>query len=78
MAVFKYLNANIVYLHKTLPTFILPIMLVIIVILIGLIQHKKKIIYIAIGVLYIISTPIFSAYSADSEPVIPGNVRHFI
>ena len=34
-------------------------MLVIIVILIGLIQHKKKLIYIAIGVLYILSTPIF-------------------
>jgi uncharacterized SAM-binding protein YcdF (DUF218 family) len=35
-------------------------MLVIIVILIGLIQHKKKLIYFAIGVLYILSTPIFS------------------
>ena len=35
-------------------------MLVIIVILIGLIKNKKKIIYIAIGVLYILSTPIFS------------------
>jgi uncharacterized SAM-binding protein YcdF (DUF218 family) len=35
-------------------------MLVIIVILIGLIQHKKKLIYIAIGVLYTLSTPIFS------------------
>ena len=35
-------------------------MLVIIVILIGLIKNKKKIIYIAIRVLYIISTPVFS------------------
>jgi uncharacterized SAM-binding protein YcdF (DUF218 family) len=35
-------------------------MLVIIVILIGLIKNKKKLIYIATGVLYIISTPIFS------------------
>jgi uncharacterized SAM-binding protein YcdF (DUF218 family) len=35
-------------------------MLVIIVILIGLIKNKKKIIYIAIGILYILSTPIFS------------------
>jgi uncharacterized SAM-binding protein YcdF (DUF218 family) len=35
-------------------------MLVIIVILIGLIKNKKKLIYIAVGVLYIISTPIFS------------------
>ena len=51
---------TMIYLHKILPTFVLPIMLVIIVILIGLIQHKKKLIYIAIGVLYIISTPIFS------------------
>ncbi len=49
-----------IYLHKILPTFVLPIMLVIIVILIGLIKNKKKLIYISIGLLYIISTPIFS------------------
>ena len=49
-----------IYLHKILPTFVLPIMLFIIVILIGLIRNKKKLIYIAIGVLYILSTPIFS------------------
>ena len=49
-----------IYLHKILPIFVLPIMLVIIVILVGLIRNKKKLIYIAIGVLYIISTPIFS------------------
>ena len=49
-----------IYLHKILPTFVLPIMLVIIVILIGLIKNKKKLIYIAIGVLYVLSTPIFS------------------
>jgi len=35
-------------------------MLVIIVILIGLIKNKKKLVYIVIGLLYIISTPIFS------------------
>lgn len=35
-------------------------MLVIIVILIGLIKNKKKLIYIAIGLLYILSTPLFS------------------
>jgi uncharacterized SAM-binding protein YcdF (DUF218 family) len=35
-------------------------MLVIIGILIGLIKNKKKLIYMAIGVIYIISTPIFS------------------
>ena len=49
-----------IYLHKILPIFVLPIMLVIIGILIGLIKNKKKLIYIAIGVLYILSTPIFS------------------
>ena len=49
-----------IYLHKILPIFVLPIMLFIIVILIGLIKNKKKLIYIAVGVLYIISTPIFS------------------
>ncbi len=49
-----------IYLHKILPTFVLPIMLIIIVILIGLIKNKKKLIYISIGLLYIISTPIFS------------------
>ena len=49
-----------IYLHKILPIFVLPIMLVITVILIGLIKNKKKLIYIATGVLYIISTPIFS------------------
>ena len=49
-----------IYLHKILPIFVLPIMLVIIVIMIGLIKNKKKLIYIAIGVLYILSTPVFS------------------
>ncbi len=49
-----------IYLHKILPLFILPIMLFIIVILIGLIKNNKKLIYLAIGVLYLISTPIFS------------------
>ena len=50
-----------IYLHKILPIFVLPIMLVIIVILIGLIKNKKKLIYIVIAVLYITSTPIFSS-----------------
>ena len=49
-----------IYLHKILAIFVLPIMLFIIVILIGLIKNKKKLIYIAIGVLYILSTPVFS------------------
>ena len=49
-----------IYLHKILPTFVLPIMLVIILALVGLIRNKKKLIYIAIGVLCTISTPLFS------------------
>jgi hypothetical protein len=49
-----------IYLHKILPTFVLPIMLVIILIFIGLIKNKKKLIYLAISLLYIMSTPIFS------------------
>ncbi len=49
-----------IYLHKIPPTFVLPIILIIIVILIGLIKNKRKLIYIAIGVLNIISTRIFS------------------
>ena len=49
-----------IFLHKILPLFLLPIMLFIIVILIGLIKNEKKLIYIAVGILYIISTAIFS------------------
>ena len=49
-----------IYLHKILPTLVLPIMLVIILILIGLIKNNKNLIYLTIGILYLISTPIFS------------------
>ncbi len=49
-----------IYLHKILPIFLLPIMLVLEAILIGLIKKKKKLIYISITALYILSTPIFS------------------
>ena len=49
------------YLQKILPALILPIMFVIILIIIGLIKNKKKIIYIAIGILYVLSTTIFSS-----------------
>ena len=38
-----------IFLHKILPIFVLPIILVIIVILIELIRNKKKLVYIAIG-----------------------------
>lgn len=49
-----------IYLHKILPSLLLPIMLVLILIMIGLFRNKKKLIYLAIGTLYILSTPIFS------------------
>ena len=55
---FKAAKHNRIYLNKILPTFVLPIMLVIIVI-IGLIKNKKKLIYIAIGIIFPLSTPIF-------------------
>jgi hypothetical protein len=43
--IIEFSNHYMIYLHKILPTFVLPIMLVIIVILIGLIKNKKKLIY---------------------------------
>jgi hypothetical protein len=49
-----------IYLLIILHTCVLPIMLIKIQILIGLLKNKKKLIYIAIGLLNIISTPIFS------------------
>ena len=49
-----------IYLHKIIPIFVLPIMLLIIIILIGLIKNNKKIIYIALFTFYIISTPLFA------------------
>ena len=51
-----------IYIHKLLPIFILPIMLFIIFILYGLIKNKKKIVYAGLAILYIISTPLFSHY----------------
>jgi uncharacterized SAM-binding protein YcdF (DUF218 family) len=51
-----------IYLHKILPTFVLPIMLVIILIFIGLKNNNKNLIYTTIGLLYLISTPLFSRF----------------
>ena len=48
-----------IYLQKILLTFVFPLILFILFLLIGLIRNKKKLINIAIGVLYILSTPIF-------------------
>jgi len=49
-----------IYLHKILPIFILPVMIVIQLICIGLIKKKNKYIYFALVLLYVISTPFFS------------------
>jgi len=49
-----------IYLHKILPTFVLPLMMIIIVIFVGLKRNNNKLIYLSIAVLYIISTPLIS------------------
>jgi len=49
-----------IYLHKVLPSFLLPVMLFILILIIGLIRKKKSIIYAALGSLYVLSSPIFS------------------
>jgi hypothetical protein len=43
-----------IFLHKIFPTLVLPIMLVII----GFIKNNKNLIYLTIGILYLISIPI--------------------
>jgi hypothetical protein len=53
MAIFKYFNAYYDLPSKILPAFVLTIMIVIIVI-IGLIKNKKKLIYLALGIPYIL------------------------
>ena len=49
-----------IYIHKILPIFIMPIMIVIQLICIGIIKNNKKFTYLAIGLLYVMSTPLFS------------------
>ena len=49
-----------IYLHKILPLFLMPIMVVILLIVIGLYKKRNSCIYFAIALFYIISTPIFS------------------
>ncbi|MFQ3341838.1 MAG: uncharacterized SAM-binding protein YcdF (DUF218 family) [Flavobacteriaceae bacterium] len=51
-----------IYLHKVLPLFVLPVMIFILLNLIGLVKNKKIIIYISTVLLYVTSTPIFSNY----------------
>ena len=49
-----------IYLHKILPLFLMPIMIVILFIVIGLHKKRNSFIYFSIALLYIVSTPIFS------------------
>jgi uncharacterized SAM-binding protein YcdF (DUF218 family) len=51
-----------IYLHKILPLIFLPIMMVIIIVIIGLNKNNKKYVYTGIGLLYILSTPLFSNF----------------
>lgn len=47
-----------IYLHKILPVFIMPIMVIIYLMIYGLWKKKRWPIYIAIVCLYVLSTPI--------------------
>ena len=49
-----------IYLHKVLPLFLMPIIIVILLILIGLYKKRNSFIYFTIVLLYILSTPIIS------------------
>ena len=49
-----------IYLHKILPLFLMPIIVVILLIVIGLYKKRNSLIYFTIALLYMLSTPIFS------------------
>jgi uncharacterized SAM-binding protein YcdF (DUF218 family) len=49
-----------IYLYKILPLFLMPIMVVILLIVIGIYKKRNSFIYLAIALLYILSTPMFS------------------
>jgi uncharacterized SAM-binding protein YcdF (DUF218 family) len=49
-----------IYLHKILPLFLMPIMVVILLIVIGIYKKRNSFIYFTIALLYILSTPIIS------------------
>lgn len=50
-----------IYLHKILPVFVMPIMLIIYLLIFALWKKKRWPIYTAIACLYIFSTPIFAS-----------------
>ena len=49
-----------IYLHKILPLFVMPLILLFLSILLGTYFKKKKVIYSSLVLFYIISTPFFS------------------
>ena len=49
-----------IYLHKILPLFVMPLILLFLSILLGTYFKKKKVIYYSLALFYIISTPFFS------------------
>ena len=49
-----------IYFHKILPLLLMPIMIVILLIAVGLYKKRNSFIYLAIALLYTLSTPIFS------------------
>ena len=49
-----------IYLHKILPLFVMPLILLFLSILLGTYFKKKKVIYFSLVLFYIISTPFFS------------------
>ena len=51
-----------IYLHKILALFFMPIMIVILLIINGIIKNSKKLIYFYVILLYILSTPLFSNF----------------
>jgi len=51
-----------IFLHKILPLFVMPIMIYLIIIILGTKKDYKKIIYISSFIFYIVSTPIFANF----------------
>ena len=49
-----------IFLHKILPLFVMPLMIYLIIIILGTKKENKNIIYISSFIFYIVSTPIFS------------------
>ena len=51
-----------IFLHKILPLFVMPLMIYLIIIILGTKKENKNIIYISSFIFYIVSTPIFSNF----------------